>query len=374
MAMIVKKDFCTRTAGVSCRRCQIACPKGAISFADDAAAPVIDHDACSRCSVCMGVCDAFATESTDVVGLYRHVKKISTKGELAYITCKENVPPGFRPATNVTVLPCLGCIPPEMWTLLIAEKAPVCVVCDLRYCEDCARATRMGQLLFTHSVEAAEDWTSSDIHYDREMPEYEEQAHDQSKRGAIGSVKDDALGIVNGKRKLKNTDTLQNIYKEQERKRVQEALNLPDPDVLNHFVPSGHARRRMSPRRMFLLGALVSDPSIAENVVMDASVTDAQACDNCADEADGLACSNVCPTGARLPSATNGKLQFDPRYCIGCGLCVDACPLHAVTLEERTARQQWDSILKKSKLNAARDARSREEEAQQPDDSGLNQE
>ena len=38
------------------------------------------------------------------------------------LTCKENVFPGLEPAANVVVLPCLACLSPEFWTLVLTEN------------------------------------------------------------------------------------------------------------------------------------------------------------------------------------------------------------------------------------------------------------
>ena len=87
----------------------------------------------------------------------------------------------------------------------------------------------------------------------------------------------------------------------------------------------------MWPKRQLLLEAIDREPAIAARVPVVLSETD---CDRCT---NALACAEACPTGARFPNPEDGLLAYDPRYCIGCGLCVDACPEQAVELVETTA-------------------------------------
>ena len=212
MKVLTIPEHCTRTHGANCTRCQLACPAKAISIGKTGA-PVIDRDACTKCGVCMGVCDAFSSSSATALRLYDHLRKVAMRGEIVYLTCEENVFPGFEPAKNVTVLPCLACVPPELWTLLLAQNVPVCVACDLKYCEDCPRAAQIGELLFTKAIEIAEAQTGENVRFDREIPEYvpsvEAVVDDEfDRRAAFDSVKDDAFGIISVRRRLNHSDIL----------------------------------------------------------------------------------------------------------------------------------------------------------------------
>ena len=44
-------------------------------------------------------------------------------------------------------------------------------------------------------------------------------------------------------------------------------------------------------------------------------------------------CVQVCPTGALSKSAETGAILVDEEKCIGCGVCGEACPYHAITLQ-----------------------------------------
>lgn len=326
-------EYCVRPHGGSCERCKIACPAQAISFENESAVPSIDAQACTKCGVCMGVCDAFTSSTTTTLRLYEHLRRVAMRGEIVYLTCKENVFPDFQPAKNVTVLPCLACMPPELWALLLAQNAPLCIACDLKYCEDCPRAAGRGELLFTRAVEMAEAWSGGAVRFDREMPELEESTHtvarDQfGRREAFDSVKDDAIDIISGKRRLKNSDTLKDVYRKKERKRMQDMLNLTEGDVINEFAESGRTRQTMPPRRRMLLEALCAKPDMAGNIDLVVSTTNHETCVECLD------CTKKCPTGARTISAENGSLSYDARYCIGCGICVDTCPTDSIDLVE----------------------------------------
>ena len=336
MNMITLGQYCTRPHGTQCTRCQTACPHGAISFSQEGL-PVIDNEACTRCAVCMGVCDEFSASTTSARGLYEHLKKVALAGELVDLTCKENVFPGLEPARNVTVLPCLACMPAELWTLLLAENVPLCLAMDLKYCDKCTKAPHIGELLFSRCVELAEARTGNQVRFDRVIPELTEEdkaaaaaGNPSHRREAFESVKDDALGIVNGTRHLKNSDTLKHVYRDRERNRMRGLLNLADRKAVDESLGGAKTQRVMFPSHKMLLESVAACDQCRTSVEILASATDADCCVDC------FACTKACPSHARLEA--NDKLDYDPRYCIGCGACALACEKDAVYFVEGTAR------------------------------------
>lgn len=332
MKILTVPEHCTRPAGSACERCRVACPAKAISFTDGGL-PVIDKEACTKCGICIGVCDGFTSSAATTLRLYEHLRKVAMRGEIVYLTCEENVFPGLQPADNVTVLPCLACIPAEMWTLLLAQNAPLCIACDLKYCEDCSKAAHIGELLFTKAIEIAVEQTGTDVHFDRIIPEAQPSVADEEdeavgRRAAFDHVKDDAFGIISGKRRLKQSDTLKEAYRKKERERMRATLNLSDGSMITGFG-DGAQKRIMQPKRRMMLEALVAQPDIAGR-----SYTVVSACDHdlCVESLD---CANTCPTGARI--VRDGEhMDYDARYCVGCGACVAACPRKAIELVEVT--------------------------------------
>ena len=334
--IVVLWDFCLRAPGADCVRGAVACPHGAVSFAE-AGAPVIDGDACTRCGICLGVCDAFSSTRVTMADLHARIRRIALRGERAVLTCKENVFPGLEPAANVVVLPCLACLSPEFWTLVLAEGIDVTIAADLSYCTDCARAGEMGELLYAHAVETAEEWSGRSVGFSDVIPEKENLLRDLAdpsgvdRRSAFSNLVGEVGDIASGKRRLRNSEVLQEFYERRERARALTRLNLGNGTEFNDFVPEGLTKRTMQPKRQMLLEALERDPGIAARVPLVLSETDCALC------TDALSCAAVCPTGARRPDPADGTLAYDARYCIGCGLCVGACPEGAVELVETTA-------------------------------------
>ncbi len=334
--VIVVRDYCVRHKGASCNRCEVACPKSAISFSDDDL-PVIDQELCTRCGICFGICDALSSTRITMIDLHARIRRIALRGEDVYLTCKENIFPGLDPAANVVVLPCLACLSPEIWTLVLAENIRVKVACDLSYCADCERAGEMAEMLYSHAIESAESWTGEKVLFATEIPEKEQLLKNLAnptgvdRRAAFTNLVGDVGDIASGKRRLRNSEVLQQFYERRERARAIAKLNLAEDDVFNNFVPMGMTKKTMTPKRQLLLEAIDRKPEIAKRIPVYLSETDCSLCANV------LECTKACPTGARFPDPETGVLSMDARYCIGCGICIEACPEGAIDMVETTA-------------------------------------
>ncbi len=58
-------------------------------------------------------------------------------------------------------------------------------------------------------------------------------------------------------------------------------------------------------------------------------------CNHC----DDPACVKVCPTKAHAKHPELGGLVLiDPKKCIGCGMCMAACPYHAPVLDKKAGK------------------------------------
>lgn len=55
-------------------------------------------------------------------------------------------------------------------------------------------------------------------------------------------------------------------------------------------------------------------------------------------QCEDAACANVCPVQAIELDANTGAWIVDEEKCIGCGMCVDACPYDAIFIDKKTKK------------------------------------
>lgn len=335
--VLVLRDYCVRLRGADCDRCACACPKDAITFTDEGM-PVIDHETCSRCGICFGICDALTSPRITLADVHARMERITGRGDRLHITCEENVFPGLEVDANVVVLPCLAALSPEFWTLLLCEDAPVTIAADLSYCEDCDRAGEIAEMLYSHAIATAEEWSGRTVTYTDVIPEKQtllDELSDPvgvSRRSMFTNIIGDVGDIATGKRSLRNSDVVQDFLAQREKSRVAaHRMDIPESTLFNDFVAAGRISPLMFPKRHLLLDALVLDPSICERIpIRIVAIDDARCCNT-------LACSEVCPTKALFPNEESGAITLDPRLCIACEICLPACPHGALSMVDATA-------------------------------------
>lgn len=356
------RDFCTRPFGSTCTRCIDACPKGAIAFANAQAA--IDSQACTKCGICLGVCDAFSLADVSAEGIRSHMRRIAISGQTIILTCSYVLPRGFVAADNVVVLPCLAALSPELLTASLAEGQKLAVAVAFDVCETCARTKGRGMDLYSHAIECAEAASEGEVAFTDDVPEWSEEsslwdalsANDAAdRRETIESLKDQVADIASGSYRARRSEALQqaremSAHLNQE-PRIGGAAGSPEA---NPYAEGGATREVLFPRQRMLLEAADASDAVAVRLTVTLSRTDYARCEN------DLSCTRVCPTGARQPSPLDGTLRFTRRLCIGCGLCEAACARGAVSLREAYAGELLPGAIEE-------DAPHRDERAHAPD-------
>ena len=340
------RSYCSHVGGSGCTRCAAVCPHGAVSVsAEDG--PRIDADACTRCGLCMGVCDAFASLRITLADLYERCLRHAQEGGPVVFTCNDHVFPGLDPHPNVIVLPCLASVPPEFWTALLAQGITVGIHCDRTYCETCTVAGPQAPALFRHALKTAQSWSGREITIAEEIPErgtvlemYTE-SEELDRRGIFARAAREGMDIASGAHRRRNSGTVNGFHEQRERMRAEGRVRTSTgPSLAAHT--SGVNPPLMWPRQELLTKALQANPLRAPKIERYVAVTDEALC-----EGSGI-CADVCPTHARQKDPETGAVTFDQRYCIACGCCIANCPAGACDFEQTTALSLIEHLLAES--------------------------
>lgn len=331
--IVIANDFCVNPKGGLCQRCVMACPAGAVTLGQDGL-PQVDHEACTFCGICLGICDAFTSNDITMTDLAARIRRTAQRGEGVFIACTELIGADDDVAPCVVSVPCLAALSPEFWTVVLSEGIELRAVCDFERCAQCARGGDLAEMLYTHAIETAQNWTNRQIEVVDEVPGKSGylrsfvQVGEVDRRGLFTHFGDKVEDAASGEYRKRNSSVLQDFYERQERMRAQTRQVQNTIPEANRYAPSGSVMKLMQPKRRMLLDAIVRDKSIGDRVQLVVSDTD---CDTCCNALD---CAKACPASARYPDADTGLLSYDVRYCIGCGNCVRACKAGAASLVE----------------------------------------
>lgn len=325
--ILFQREYCLHYKNGACNRCEVACPHAAISF-DEHGWGIIDHDACTCCGICYGVCDAFISSRINLTELWCRAYRLADFDNTLYITCSENVFPDMHLAENVLVVPCLAALPPEFIASVLGEGIRIIIVGDLNYCDNCTLAGDRGEMLYSYAFQTAEQWSGKAIEYVETVPEATslvERINQDSRRDAISGLISAVGDITSGHYRTTRDSNLRAFEDQRAVSRSSAFRNIDFNHPLNQAMRRAGHFKLLFPRREFLLKLSETNKAAAARIPVMISTTDASACTNAHD------CVQTCITGARGMN-DEGWLTFDSRYCIGCGLCVAACKQNACAI------------------------------------------
>lgn len=256
---------CTRLKGEPCTRCEAICPAHAVSFAESGE-PVIDDAACTRCDICIGICDSFASDRiTTHDYAKRMVRKAKDTGRI-YLCCEEDVFESLEPAENVFVLRCLSALSPEFLCYLLSTGNEVVICHDLAYCESCTRGGAWGGKLWQRTCQLAEAWAGKALSSSEVIPEVEHLAQRMAApdrrtlfTGAVGAIGE----VASGEYRARKSTVVEEFLARQERMRANLRGTTSETAFLDEESRENAHKSRFA-RRLLIEDAIQNDPSIAE--------------------------------------------------------------------------------------------------------------
>lgn len=334
--VLVLRDYCLRPWGSPCSRCEQLCPYQAITFGEDTL-PYVDTERCLSCGVCVGVCDAFTLAAVNMSELYSRIRTIALQYGEVVLTSAPCVSDKESLAEHVVVLPSLALLSAEFLVNLLAQSTRLTIAGRMEdlFCAACGG--QIAERVAASAIRLAEEWSGDKLGYVEQVPErgqadtcghFEAKSRREYFDELIASL---APGVQEpcDRVLLSETYTLQQRETSERFMRLSQRQLLSGLEVprVNAFMAKGRLKQQLLPRRRYLLEACLSRPEIEDRVMLRVSITQKALCNDC------LSCVAACPSKARFADPSDGLLEFDARYCIGCGLCEYACAHEAIQME-----------------------------------------
>lgn len=311
---------CLTSDPSACIRCVDVCPVGAIEVTGNS---IHVSDACRKCGLCVAACpvEAFSDMHHSAHQMYEQIAKAAGSYRHAYVTCTRAL--GRLPEENEVLLPCVGCVPTEVWFSILCDFPNVSVYLPMGVCDRCRTVT--GEDAYGEAIGLAEQLSGRGVGLVADESELDHQKLRSAERREFVSniAKAGASAASMANPLLAGAKSI--TQRLQEHSRQINSLQ----NSLEKMCGSQTTQRRkrvIPPKRQLVMGALQKHPTLAGNFAVSAPVCDTSLCSMCGD------CVKVCPTRA-IDLDNRGHVTVEASYCIGCGACVRACASRALAME-----------------------------------------
>ena len=307
----------------SCTRCMDVCPVDAIDIEEYC----IDiADTCRKCGLCVAACptEAFNSPKLKPKKLYDDIARAAVAHTHAYVTCTRAL--RRLPRENEVVVACIGDITPETWLSVLVDFPNVSVYLPLGICDNCK--TVSGEDALGEAIATAEEWAGCgmDLEVDPKQLKCEKRREYERKEFMDNIVRKTGLAVS---KLTPATAALATVT--QRLKDHTDKLKAIESTLSNACGTTTQRRRRvLTQSRELLLSTLRDHPELAGNIEVSTPVCDFEKCTACGE------CVRLCPTNA-CDLLGSGRFALEPAYCVGCGLCAEACEDHALTMEAHNA-------------------------------------
>ena len=296
-------------AASTCKRCEEACPVGAIRIVNGNAVLVAPR--CTGCGACSAACpeEVFIFTTPDDAALFKSFFTAARIAPAITIACNECAD---TPTTAVHISCLLRLEPGHLATTAAAGATSVtlmhghCVNCPKKGSAGIARLIEKSRILLGAFKTPLE-------------------------------IKDKSVkSETDANRRFLFTRIARNAAPQGDPRNAETAREIQSSVVAEAWqhVPEKHQRTSAALRLLAQKNG--TNPEARIGICMPVIT---KSCEGC------TLCATSCPTGALKSSVSNGKtlITLTPADCTGCGVCADLCYKNAVTLKEVEPEQRLES-------------------------------